>query len=262
MSNPEVAAEIKHAPRGIRLRVRDLGSLHAFAQVALAGAFLVVLFRASTPWAVGLGLAAIAIGVRSSARPLAALVRVALTWLPLGIGLLAVTIAGAPIGAERVLWSGWHWTASRERFTAVVIISIRTAAIIAIGLRAAEWLTPSRIRRTVAELRLPPATARLGIGALAARTFVVDAAGEVARAQQLRAVDTRGSLLARVRAMPSFVTPLATNLMIEAAVRSAALERRGYERFVADMPVPRTLRLRDVVALAIAVSAVAMAMLW
>lgn len=192
-----------------------------------------------------LAFAAAAIGAARSDRPLRYAMTLAALVLPLGLASVLVAVAGPRTAGEPVWVDGLFWAIGLPRVVGVVSTTARFLAVIAAGLGLAAWLTTTRIRQLVGDLRLPQALARIAIGSLAWRASLAIAARQVADAQQLRGVRIRGALWHRARALPPLAIPLVSSAFTDAAARSASWERRGYHAYIDDIPEPRRMTARD-----------------
>lgn len=174
-----------------------------------------------------------------------ALRRVALLFLPLAIAGGLVQSAGIAVDLEIVWFRFGAFAFGPERARALAVTCARMVTVLALGLSAANHASPRGIRQFAADFRFPPAVARV---LLSARGFVSLArqnSATVIEAQSLRGLAVRGSFLERAQALPAVIVPLMTNLFVEAAHRSAALERRGFARYDGALPRPQRIRWSD-----------------
>lgn len=224
-----------HAPR-----------LHPLTWLGFGGTCVVELFLLPPVAAVALAVTIAVIYPALAASRLAALRRLSLLFLPVAMAAALVQVAGGPARGEAVWVNLGAAAIGPDRVMETLRVWSRMAGIIALGLAAAERLDVAGIRRTVADLRLPPAAARILLGARAFMRLAEETARCVAEAQALRGVATTGSLVRRVTALPHLLLPVTTNLFIEAAHRSAVLHRRGFSVYSGDVPEPRPLARADI----------------
>lgn len=220
--------------------------LHPLAWLALGGSILgLELFAQSGGHLVAFGTGAVALYLGAASDLRSAARRLGLLFLPIAIASTFVQFAG-PAGADEPTWFRLHIAAvGPARLSALAAIWGRMVTILALGLFAADRADNRRLCQFVADVGLPAWTARALLSARAFVRLASDSARTVTEAQAIRGVPVSGKLIARARALPMMVIPLMANLFIEAAHRSAALERRGFDTYYGDLPKARPMRWLD-----------------
>jgi energy-coupling factor transport system permease protein len=147
--------------------------------------------------------------------------------VPLGVGLLAVH-GFFRTGSGAVLVTVGPLTLWRDGVAYAVSFLGVLAAFVLAGLLFVSTAHPKKLMTGLTEAGVPRKLGYVFVASLQLVPELRRRAERIVDAQRSRALDTRGSLQSRIRALVSLLGPLLIGALVATQTRSLALEARGF----------------------------------
>jgi energy-coupling factor transport system permease protein len=148
--------------------------------------------------------------------------------LPIVVSVALVSILTRP--GENVLFELGPLRATLEGVDFAAQVTLRVIVMSMVLVLFGLTTEPRAIVADLERRGLPPRVTFGIAAALDAVPAMVERARDVTAAQRARGLDTEGSVVARLRGLPSLVGPVLLSSLAEVEERSLALDARGFER--------------------------------